>query len=167
MDRSQSMIVRRYQKLLPADRLSIEEKQILKNAKGRFQVVLSDKDNMRGVFLYMLLLREKLFNIELLSMYDLIDIYLEKDKRYERLLDIKPDILMIYAGYDEFANKRIEEAFAQVSENLRVSRKALWLFYKGSYGNMKTRYPSLTSYIERRKYKVLELDKVIGGEEEL
>ena len=74
----------------------------------------------------------RLVDLEVLSIYDLIDIYLDKDRRYRRLLDIQPEVLVVYAGYDEFPNKQLENAFIQVSENIKAHNKNIWLYYKGT-----------------------------------
>jgi len=159
------MVVRKYQKLLPANNLSNNEKSLLSEIEGDFRVVISSRDIMKGAFLYMLLKERDLYRIELLSLYDLIDIYLGKNPTYERLLDINPDVLLLYAGYEEFENKRTEEAFAQVAEHLRVNHKKLWLFYRGSKAEMEGRLPQLYQYTVRRKYNTLDMNKTVVGEE--
>lgn len=157
--------VRRYQKLLPTHTsITDNDRELIRKATAPMRVVLSHKDKMRPLMLFSLLQKKTLQEIEVLSIYDLIDIYLGKDMRYRRLLDILPDVLIVYAGYDEFPNKQLENAFIQVSENIRAHNKSLWLYYKGTHYHMKARYPSLTAYLERVSYEVLELDKGQAGE---
>lgn len=159
MDRLGLMLVRRYKKLLPAKDLTSEVRGQLSKLSSHFRLVCYSKDLMRSVFLYQLL-QQPMTSIEVLSVYDLIDIYLEKDSRYKRLLDITPPVLLLYAGYEEFANKRLEEAVIQVIENQKVHRNQVWLFYKGTLSNLETRYPVLSKYMkESAMFEALDLNK--------
>lgn len=158
-ERLKMMIVRRYKSLLPSGGLSQTSREILSTATSKYRLVLSNNDVMRSSFFFMLLQQHTLTDIDLFSLYDFIDIYLEKSTRYQRLLDITPPVLLVYAGFEEFTNKRLEEAFIQVAENQRVHRNQLWFFYRGSQSQMKARYPTIQTYMERCKYQVLDLSK--------
>lgn len=165
MDLYEMRLIRRYKKLLPAGPLTAPQKEELKKLEGRFRLVTSPSDLMKQAFLFQLLGEPQARNIELLSAYDLIDIYLEKDTRYQRLLDITPEVLCVYAGYGEFTNKRLEEAVIQVSENQRVHHNQVWVFYKGSPREMDQRYPVWYRYLTERGYKTLELGTATSTEE--
>lgn len=165
--REELRAIRRYQKLLPAlNTITDQDRALLKRAHKPMRLILSHKDKMRPSMLLSLLQKPKLQEIEVLSIYDLIDIYLGKDLRYKRLLDIMADVLIIYAGYDEFPNKQLENAFIQVSENIRAHGKSLWLYYKGTTHHLKARYPALYAYLEKTSYETVDMNKGQDGEVE-
>lgn len=165
MDLTQMRVVRRYKKLLPAGPLDEHQKGLLSKMKGPNRLVICGHDIMRQSFLFQLLNEGSLKNIELLSAYDLIDIYLEKDTRYARLLDITPEVLCIYAGFGEFTNKRLEEAILQVAENQRVHKNQTWVFFKGTLRSLEGKYPQWMAYMKERKFQIMDVNKDFVPEE--
>ena len=92
-------------------------------------------------------------------MYELIDIYLEKSLKYTRILDINPEVLLLYAGYNEFTNKRLEEAVLQVLANQKVTGKSMWVYFKGTQKDFITKYPEWHKQMMDQKYQELFLDR--------
>lgn len=136
-------IARRYKRLLPIEgrSLSANEREQLKPLGLDDRVVFSRDDLMKQVFLYSLLSNGELVGADVLSAYELIDIFLEKTDRYGRLLDITPKVLCLYVGYNEFTNKRLEEAVLQVISNQKIHRNHVWVFVRGDYKSFSAKYP--------------------------
>jgi len=167
MNPKELRIIRRYRKLLPTDSdLSDIEKRILKRVKGKYRLYINSSDKMKSMFLFSLLDEGKYLSIDLLSIYDLVDIFLGNNPKYRRLLDVERDPLLIYMGYYEFPNKRLEEAFVQVAENLRLKGKRLWIYYKGTAREFSSNYPMVYNYVRSNKYEAVDFNK-LGGQGEV
>jgi hypothetical protein len=68
-----------------------------------------------------------------LNAYELIDIYLGNHPDYRALLSISADIVVIDYGFDEFENKRQEDALNQVISNQIRRKKLVWIFSYGMF----------------------------------
>ena len=64
-----------------------------------------------------------------------------------------PRLLVLYLGYSEMENKRLEELVFQVWEAQTLTNNSTWILYRGKEKAFNQRYPSLAercSKVERR-----------------
>lgn len=150
----------KYRALLPIERgkLSEEHKKMLNSLDGRMRLILSKEDLMKEAFVYQLMRLEKLVDVEVMSVYRLIDIYLGADKLYESILGIRSPYLLLYMGYSEFENKRQGDAIMQIIDEYKVMGRSVWLYYKGSEQELVSKYSNLRVFLERNKFQKINLD---------
>lgn len=159
MNRTQNRIVRRYKELLPIDTpITEEDKERLRyEAPLKPTLITHKEDKCRAALLWTVLQANRLLNIKVMSLYDVVDQYLDEDK--PPLLDISPEVLMVYGGYHEAPNKQLENLNLQVWENLRHHNKPVVLYWMGTIESLKTKYPEIHNYTVTRHFRVVDLNK--------
>lgn len=106
-------------------------------------IVYSKEDIANAVFLALVLYRGKFFSHMKMNGYELIDIYLGHQEDVPSLLSLEADVIMITLGYNEFENRRQEDAILQVLDNQVHKGHQMWIFYKGSQADFKSKFSKL------------------------
>lgn len=120
-------------------------------------VLVTYQGELRSEVLASLLMRnQKYDNLVVYNAYSLIDIFLGNNEDVQSLLDIDRDIVCVYAGYNEFENKRAQDVILQVADQQKVHYKKFWFLYKGN--DMKERYALVYRYFEENRGLIYDLN---------
>ena len=124
-------------------------------------VLISYQGEWKSQVLASLLMRnQKYENLIVFNAYSLIDIFLGNNEEYKSLLDIDRDIVCVYAGYNEFENKRAQDVILQLADQQKVHNKKFWFLYKGN--DVKERYALVYRYFEENKGIVYDLNSSVS-----
>lgn len=128
-------------------------------------VLVSYRGELRSQVLASLLMRNhKYDNLLVLNAYSLIDIYLGNNDDCKSLLEIDRDIVCIYAGYNEFENKRTQDVILQLADQQMVRNKKFWFLYRGS--DLREKYALVYRYFKDNNgliYEISGKDSVYAG----
>ena len=125
-------------------------------------VIVGDKDLMRQSFIVMLT-KLGFVDYEIISSYSLVEIFLGKVEDVQSVLDINPEVLLVYMGYGEMENKRQTDLLIQVMNNQVLLRKKMFLYVRSTLSAFKSKFMELYQFCVKNDYPVVDLSSKVGG----
>jgi hypothetical protein len=115
------------------------------------------RDYMKSTYLYGIHRMESYISLRMIGGDDLLNIWLGKEEEETTLSSLTEQVLGIYLGYGEMRNARLEELVLNclTSSSVRKDQRC-WIYYKGSLGELQTKYSKVVEAARELKYSITE-----------
>ena len=124
-----------------------------------------DQDIIHYIVMAMVMKSGRYLDINFVSAYELIDIYLGNVEDVSCLTALTNEVIAVYDGVG-MPNKQKGNIIAQVADQQRMAGRKFWLFYKGNKSKLKAMYPEVAEVIDNCNFKELNYISATAKKEE-
>lgn len=158
-------LVKRYPEVFRGKKFDSKEfLQVIEQTKdyGDLTVFYYDKDIIHYIVAAIVMKEGRYLDINMMSAYTLIDIYLGNIEEYTCLSVLDNEVIAIYDGAG-IPNKQKGNIIAQVIDQQRMAGRKFWLFYKGSAQMLNSMYPEVMDMIKSNNFHSVVYNLSVGG----